>query len=223
IDPASTTLIINVPRADPKETYPLLDIHEGLFGKQTVFADQVAAANDTVCLKRVVIPIPIQQAFYVGNFLTGCGASSIIRGYRDFLKDAYRIRSTESSKGEFRVTMVSRATKFKRHFSNEYEVVKALHGEGRQVRVKVFSEMTLEEQFEVIANTDLLVGAHGAGLFWLILLPRCGRVLELGTGADFHYQRLAKYSAIDHDFTHQMTYHQAPYVEVDIPRFKEDL
>ncbi|KAF4724639.1 hypothetical protein FOZ62_028088 [Perkinsus olseni] len=216
IDPAKVTLIINRPRPDPRQSYPLLAIHDGLFGvNETVFADELAGMNDTVCFGEIIVPIPPAQAFYAKRLREGCGKSSILRGYRAYLLDAYGV-VTRSSR-VMRITMISRTAQFKRRFMNEDEVTAALQqGDAREVRTVVLSEMNLTAQFETMANTDVLLGAHGAGLFWLVLLPECSQVLEVGTGADHHYRNLAQYSGINHRYLSQSVGHGTPDIHVDI-------
>jgi capsular polysaccharide biosynthesis protein len=47
------------------------------------------------------------------------------------------------------------------------------------VREVDFSILTFEEQIEVDATTDLLIGPHGAGLMHNIFMPDRGSLIEL--------------------------------------------
>ncbi|KAF4731782.1 hypothetical protein FOZ63_014146, partial [Perkinsus olseni] len=88
----------------------------------------------------------------------------------------------------------------------------------RREQLVKFGKMKLQQQLEVAANTDVLVGVHGAALWWLVLLADCGRVLELGTGADGHYRNLATFRGISHTFIDQRVGHTAREFEWDLKR-----
>ena len=90
-------------------------------------------------------------------------------------------------------------------------------GNARQVKTIVLDKgVSLKDQMEAVSQTDILVGAHGAGLFWLLLLPSCGTVLEFGTGADMHYVHLSVYAGINHAFLGSGTGHSVGKFRVEI-------
>ena len=76
---------------------------------------------------------------------------------------------------------------------NPLEVESALSRVGR-VRVVSFENYTIAQQLQVMLETDVLVGVHGAGLSNAMFLDRCGIVVELfplgappaGPYLDFH-------------------------------------
>ena len=41
---------------------------------------------------------------------------------------------------------------------------------------------SVEEQLEIIANTDILIGVHGAGLSWCVFMKNCSTLLEMYPG-----------------------------------------
>merc|ERR1712014_474000 len=47
------------------------------------------------------------------------------------------------------------------------------------IRMQILEELSLLEQFAVVARTDILLGAHGAGLAWLVAMPRWSVVIEV--------------------------------------------
>ena len=100
-----------------------------------------------------------------------------------------------------RCCLISRKGSFKRQISNEQELLVALRAETVSARALVMDQTSsLTEQLKAVAASQLLIGAHGAALFWLIVLPLCGAVFEFGTGADHHYQMLASYVGIRHRY-----------------------
>ncbi|KAF4666465.1 hypothetical protein FOZ61_009723, partial [Perkinsus olseni] len=218
LEPGDATLLINRPKPDARKTFPLLGIYETLLAPgKTVYADELAKAGGTVCFDRVIFPVPPEQAFHTKLPLEGCGRSPILMAYRQHLMEVYRIAPTPPS-GEPRITVISRGTGFNRRAVNEAEMVKSLQGQGRRVQLVKFGEMKLLQQLEVAANTDILLGVHGAALWWLVLLPDCGRVLELGTGADGHYRNLATFRGISHTFLDQRVGHTTREFEWDLKR-----
>ncbi|KAF4739947.1 hypothetical protein FOZ62_018706 [Perkinsus olseni] len=218
LEPGGSTLLINRPKPDARKTFPLLGIYEALLAPgETVYADELAKAGGTVCFDRVIFPVPPEQAFHTKLPLEGCGRSPILMAYRQHLMEVYRIAATPPS-GEPRITVISRGTGFNRRAVNEAEMVKSLERQGRRVQLVKFGKMKLQQQLEVAANTDVLVGVHGAALWWLVLLADCGRVLELGTGADGHYRNLATFRGISHTFIDQRVGHTTREFEWDLKR-----
>jgi len=59
-------------------------------------------------------------------------------------------------------------------------------------------DMSIAQQLQTFANTDLLISPHGAGLTWSILLPTCGQVLEFCTANLLHYVHLVRYAGRNH-------------------------
>merc|ERR1712179_322220 len=47
------------------------------------------------------------------------------------------------------------------------------------IHVQDMEVLSLVKQFAVVVRTDILAGAHGAGLAWLVAMPRWSAVVEL--------------------------------------------
>ncbi|KAF4676837.1 cleavage and polyadenylation specificity factor subunit 2 [Perkinsus chesapeaki] len=215
LNPGDAVLLVNRPRPPMEKTFPLLEIYEtALAPGKLIYADELAREEGTICFDRVIFPVPPEQAFHTKLPLEGCGRSSILMAYREHIMSVYGVTPKHSE--HVRVTVISRSHGFNRRVANEAELVEAFQEHHGQVRLVEFGEMKLGEQLDVAANTDVLVGVHGAALWWLILLPDCGQVLELGTGADGHYRDLAAYRGINHAFLNQRVGHSVKEFEVDI-------
>ena len=58
--------------------------------------------------------------------------------------------------------------------------------------------LPLQEQLAAISASQMLVGLHGAALFWLVVLGHCGTLFEYTTdfGKDPHYVRLSTLAGV---------------------------
>lgn len=122
---------------------------------------------------------------------------------------------------------ITRAMAAKRHIANEEELVPILREMGFEIHA--FEHLTLDQQIQLMQETRILSGLHGAGLTnMLFMRPGCC-VLEVRNRTDGHnncYFSLA--SELDHDYFHlpadpdQADTHTMQ-VHVDPVRFKETL
>jgi hypothetical protein len=84
--------------------------------------------------------------------------------------------------GRVRITIIQRKARYK--IKNIHEVRDALwHAFQRfgsvEVRTVELEAMPLLSQAELASNSDILVGIHGNGLSWSLLMPKNGVLLEL--------------------------------------------
>ena len=77
------------------------------------------------------------------------------------------------------------------HSSNSNSRLFSLH-------VAVLEKLSLEQQLELAANTDLIIAVHGNGLTWTALMPTGGAVIELWPNYVYNsnYQRFAERNAL---------------------------
>ncbi|EER16443.1 conserved hypothetical protein [Perkinsus marinus ATCC 50983] len=223
LDPGDVTILINRPKPDLRKIFPLLGIYEAVLAPgRTVYADELAKEGGTVCFEKVIFPVPPEQAFHTKLPLKGCGRSSILMAYRDHLMKVYNVTPRPAlAVQRVRITVISRGMGFNRRAINEGVMVESLKRPGREVRLVKFGELELQKQLETAANTDILLGVHGAALWWLIMLPDCGQILELGTGADGHYRNLAAYRGVSHTFLKQKLGHTTVEFKWDIIQLGE--
>jgi len=85
-----------------------------------------------------------------------------------------------------------------RKLSNSKELVDALNQlENVEVAAIYLEDLTMKEQVELIAKTDVLIGVHGAGLTYAMLLPPRAVVIELVPGSHYnqpHFSSMARWS-----------------------------
>lgn len=84
------------------------------------------------------------------------------------------------SDDKVRITFLERKTKF-RQILNSNELVDELKkNQSYAVRSVHFERaIPFTDQLEIIRNTDILIGIHGAGLAHLLFLPKWATLFEL--------------------------------------------
>ncbi|CAN7937237.1 unnamed protein product [Ixodes hexagonus] len=135
-----------------------------------------------VCFREVLfsfLPRMIFGLYYNMPLVPGCSASGLFRAFNRHVLHRLRV-PTEPPDAEIRVTFISRKTKHRR-IINEQELVEAARTlPGVRVRLVDFSHATdFMHQLEVTANTDILVGMHGAGLTHVLFQPDWGVLFEI--------------------------------------------
>lgn len=94
---------------------------------------------------------------------------------------------------------VSRAKALKRNVINEKEIVPVLEQYGFEIHC--LEDYTLQQQIDLLKQTKMLVGLHGAGLTNMLFMQPGGSVLEFRNCIDKSnncFYSLA--AALDHDF-----------------------
>ena len=101
--------------------------------------------------------------------------------------------------------------KLGRQISNDADVVKMIKGlenvkfsNGAKVRARDvdFNVLSFEEQIEVDATTDVMIGPHGAGLMHNIFMPSRAHLIELfvdGSSANRHFHNLAHWAGREYE------------------------
>lgn len=170
---------------------PLLDLSE-YKGKRVCFSNIVFS----------LLPRMIFGMYYNMPLIPGCSGSGVFHSFSMHMKyklgveDEFNYLSDEgkSFSKTIRITLISRSTKFRR-ILNENLLVTALQEKSKHFQVNVvdFShQMPFLEQMKIVANTDVLIGMHGAGLTHCIFLPDYGVLFELYNCDDANcYQDLA--------------------------------
>ena len=125
-----------------------------------------------------------------------CGPSAILLAYRDHLLRSFGLERAGVGVATFRIVLISRRAPFTRIMENEDKVLREMSAKGRSVAALNMESLPLLEQLAAVSAAQMLVGAHGAALFWLLVLGNCGTLFEFSTGNDGHYMRLAKFSGV---------------------------
>jgi len=90
-----------------------------------------------------------------------------------------------------------------RKIGNEQEVVSALEAvaPGAVVLAMNPAELTMREQVEIISKTDLLIGVHGAGMTYALLLPDGAHVIEMKPRShrgEPHFKAMSNWAGLDY-------------------------
>ena len=119
-----------------------------------------------------------------------------------FLEEFSRHLRKPSHGGQGLVTIVSRQGCAERSLQNEQDLAECLTRRLPRCKVQLqrFEELDLEAQFDLISRTDLLIGAHGAGLSHCLFLPSTSAVLEIFPGFlqafRFHFSNISHWRGL---------------------------
>ncbi|ODN03890.1 EGF domain-specific O-linked N-acetylglucosamine transferase [Orchesella cincta] len=151
-----------------------------------------------VCFKNVVFPLlprMIFGLFYNTPLIWGCRNSGLFNAFSKFVLHRLRVdQRSAPNLNKIRVTLLSRETRY-RKILNEDNLLQTLRNNTNlSVRRVAFTWQTdFVEQLSIIAETDILIGMHGAGLTHLLFLPDWAVVFELYNCGDVHcYADLAR-------------------------------
>lgn len=139
--------------------------------------------GETVCFKNIVFPLLPRMIFglyYNTPIIYGCEKSGLFRAFSQHILHRLKIPFHERKDKKVRITLLSRATKYRR-ILNEEQLLKALQKDADLSVQKVMYDrnVSFKKQLEITRNTDVLVGIHGAGLTHLLFLPDWAAVFEV--------------------------------------------
>ncbi|XP_022184305.2 EGF domain-specific O-linked N-acetylglucosamine transferase isoform X2 [Nilaparvata lugens] len=137
----------------------------------------------TVCFRNVVFPLLPRMIFglyYNTPIIWGCEKSGLFHAFSKHILHRLKIPEKKRKSAKIRITLLSRNTDY-RNILNENELIEALEKNSNyQVRRVIFNRsVDFKKQLEVVRNTDLFIGMHGAGLTHLLFLPDWAVVFEL--------------------------------------------
>lgn len=118
--------------------------------------------------------------------------------YVNDLSRALRRAFDLSSEGHL-ITLISRQRCRERVLANERELLSALRARLPEAAIVgvILEDLSLLEQMRLIGRTRILLGTHGAGLSYALLLPEGSGVLELFLSlpgmARFHFRNICRW------------------------------
>ena len=161
-------------------------------------------------------------------FAAKCQNAPILRGYAAFLKESFDVVTPKLVQDAWRITLLPRhpsethPVPFTREMENSENVAKGLMNEisllsfsGRSYTESLISALTeagaivqelqletlsVSEQIDAIANTDLLISPHSAALSWMLVMPLCAQVLEIYAHGQFQFPHYASLAGVEHHF-----------------------
>uniref|UniRef100_A0A914XRD1 EGF domain-specific O-linked N-acetylglucosamine transferase n=1 Tax=Plectus sambesii TaxID=2011161 RepID=A0A914XRD1_9BILA len=168
----------------------------------------ISLAGKRVCFKSAVFALPprmLHGLYYQTPMVDDCQRSGLLRAFADHFLHRLKIKRSRTNR-KLKITLLLRKTGW-RNLNNSDEIAALLKTRNdADVEVVSFNKgsKSLEEQLQLIQNTDLLVGMHGAGLTHLLFLPPWAALLEIFDCNDGCYRDLARmkgvyYSTLAHD------------------------
>ncbi|CAM1299512.1 EOGT (predicted) [Pycnogonum litorale] len=150
-----------------------------------------------VCFRDAVFPLLPRMIFgmyYNMPLVPGCEASGLFHAFNRHILHNLKIKQAPPTGGKVRITLLSRSTKY-RNILNEDQLLNSLRRIPNFVVGKVVFnwQVPFLEQLQIIQNTDILIGMHGAGLTHLLFLPDWAVIFELYNCEDENcYKDLAR-------------------------------
>ena len=152
-----------------------------------------------VCFRDLILPLlprMIYGIYYNMPLIPGCHRSGLFHAFNRHLIHKLNIKAiVPKNPNLVRITLISRKTKY-RQILNELDLINALKTSIEDISVEIhdFNHwMPFEEQINITANTDVLIGMHGAGLTHVLFQPDWGVLFELYNCDDEHcYKDLSR-------------------------------
>lgn len=145
-----------------------------------------------VCFKDFVFPLLprlVDGIYYNTPLITGCTKSGLFDAFNKHLLHKLKIPQhfdektySDTNNELIRVRILIRS-KNQRKILNIEQLVQSLRNSNKLIDVKLYNfddgKFNFTSQLEIIQNTDILVGMHGAGLTHTLFLPDWASVIEL--------------------------------------------
>jgi protein O-GlcNAc transferase len=167
---------------DDYEVLPKLDpVWTKILGASSVYTLNEKQKEGQVCYKKVIFGESGAHSMLMqSRYRVDCNNAELYKKFAREFKAKMNPAIETSTKR--RITAVVRKDHGKtimRQFQNEDEIVNALRTlDNVQVTVVDLVTLSLQEQFNLIANTDILFATHGAALTHSLFLPEDAVVVE---------------------------------------------
>ena len=160
---------------------PYWDLWDLFSEKPTQFLADMGSAPELECLDNVVIPLPGgSNPLWQGDWeARPCDQSPLLDVFRHRILHHFGVHPQREPKANVTLTFVARRKS--RRLLQEDHLLSLLRSRYPDVIVQAvdFAAIPLAEQLQVIRNTDVLAGVHGAGLSHAIFLPAASSVVEI--------------------------------------------
>lgn len=112
--------------------------------------------------------------------INGCQKSGLFEAFSEFILHRLKIPLQHKSDDKIRITFLERKTKYRQILNSDELIDELKKNDTYSVRsVRFERAMEFTDQLEIIRNTDILIGIHGAGLTHLLFLPKWATVFEM--------------------------------------------
>eukprot|EP00475_Leptophrys_vorax_P043076 TRINITY_DN8176_c0_g1_i2.p1 TRINITY_DN8176_c0_g1~~TRINITY_DN8176_c0_g1_i2.p1 ORF type:complete len:457 (-),score=124.48 TRINITY_DN8176_c0_g1_i2:105-1475(-) len=190
-DPESVQVLL----MDKHSPSNLDEMWNTVFSRKKPTRQSTLFGQQRVLFKRIIFSPPGYSNFMFSNlnrFALPCvGKSNLVAGFSRHVLQRFNI-TQDLERDELNVILIVRKPylpehpKISRQFSNEVEILEAIRAAASTVGVKIslhvvdFAELkSVKTQITVVAQADLLIGMHGAGLTHSLWLPEHGGLVEL--------------------------------------------
>ena len=153
-----------------------------------------------VCFKDIVFPLLPRMVFgmyYNMPLIPGCHASGVFKAFNQHVMHRLKVKIEDLQEvgKKIRITIIDRQTRY-RNILNIDQLINALQKKNKNFvvqKVNFHHRMPFIDQMTIVANTDILIGMHGAGLTHVLFLPDHAVLFELYNCDDEHcYKDLAR-------------------------------
>jgi hypothetical protein len=214
---------VQVVIADGLVVGPYLDVWQQLYSRRfpvLQMKEMLTTGPKYQCYKNMMVNVfaaisPLCKQIGMEN---PCFNSTLVKAFREFFISGYNVKYLPISERKLRnekmrIVVIQRkdynsdqhvgSRRITRKLRNHDEVVRALKSKFSQHEVLSvdFAELDFLSQVKLIRTTDVLIGAHGAGLAHLLLLPKTSAVIELWIDdryGNWHYVNMAKFLELKH-------------------------
>lgn len=117
---------------------------------------------------------------HVALKISGCGKSGLFQAFSEFMVHRLEVPLEQKSDDRIRITFLERRTKHRQILNSDELINELRKNSSYVVRTVQFERGTrFSDQLEVVQNSDVFIGMHGAGLTHLLFLPKWAAIFEL--------------------------------------------
>jgi hypothetical protein len=200
--------------ADGLQHGPYLDVWKELYSRNhpLLFIHDLHQAKQVNCYKRMSSNVfsAVSPLCKQVGMETHCANSTLIRGFREFFLASLSMKYLLPKEDTLVITVIqrkdytvgNRQKTVKRQIKNHNDLIALIEQQlpHAEVRSVDFASLTYREQLKIIRSTDILLGAHGAALSHMILLPTTSVTIEFWIDdrhGNYHYVNMAKWLGTD--------------------------
>ncbi|KAL5346701.1 hypothetical protein ACLOAV_008408 [Pseudogymnoascus australis] len=159
---------------DHIENGPFFDLWGLLTGRPTIRIHQVRDnINYVSCPQNTLFPLPggSNPLWYSDWHPQNCHQSALLDVFSRRLCDFFYIPDFHEDNSQLKLTIIDRKATRKLHNLNAYVTKLRIAYPKVTIDAVDLAAYSFADQLEVIRNTDILVGVHGAGLIHSLFLP----------------------------------------------------